>query len=206
MNSQLRFVMHPDDEREFAAQVLADPAVLLIDGPRWPAAAPQTFRSLDAIRSNYCILWSPEDRASLEARYIAGCNDWYCASEDATVQFLRSELFADGVLTEGRIAVATGNASAQAAQGVERHYKALGRFVRKHYRNAVLRWCNPAMPFGPAVPGRSANPGKPDAQVWVGPHALQWLRDGSAQQLRTIKQSRNAVVEARLADSFTTAA
>lgn len=116
MNSQLRFVMHPADEREFAAQVLADPAVLLIDGPRWQAAAPQTFRDLDAIRGNYCILWSPDDQAALQARYIAGCNDWYCESEYATVQFLRSEIFADGVLFEGRIAVATGSASAQAAQ------------------------------------------------------------------------------------------
>lgn len=137
MNSQLRFVMHPDDEREFAAQVLADPAVLLIDGPRWKAAEPQTFRTLDAIRGSYCILWSPDDQAALDARYIAGCNDWYCESEYATVQFLRSEVFTGGVLTEGRIAVSTANASAQAAQGVERRYKALGRFVRKHYTNAV---------------------------------------------------------------------
>lgn len=68
MNSQLRFVMHPDDEREFAAQVLADPAVLLIDGPRWKAAAPETFRTLDAIRGSYCILWSPDDQAALDAR------------------------------------------------------------------------------------------------------------------------------------------
>lgn len=200
MNSQLRFVMHPDDEREFAAQVLADPAVLLIDGPRWKAAEPQTFRTLDAIRGSYCILWSPDDQAALDARYIAGCNDWYCESEYATVQFLRSEVFTGGVLTEGRIAVSTGNASAQAAQGVERRYKALGRFVRKHYTNAVVCWCNPSQPFGPAVPGRSANPGKPDAQVWVGPHALQWLRADAPQ--RCVKQFRNAVVEARLADSF----
>ncbi len=61
------------------------------------------------------------------------------------------------------------------------------------------------MPFGPAVPGRSANPDKPDAQVWVGPHVLQWLRDGGAQQRRVIKQSRNALVEARLADCLSEA-
>ncbi len=139
MNSQLRFVMHSDDEREFAAQVLADPALLLIDGPRWHTTTPQTFRDLDAIPGNYCILWSPDDQAALQARYIASCIDWYCEAEYATVQFLRSEILADGVLTEGCIAVATGSASAQAAQGVERGYKALGRFVRKHYSNAVLR-------------------------------------------------------------------
>lgn len=158
MNSQLRFVMHPDDEREFAAQVLADPAVLLIDGPRWQAEAPQTFRSLDAIRSNYCILWSPEDQATLDARYIAGCNDWYCESEDATVQFLRSERFADGVLTEGRIAVATGSASAQAALGVERRYKAPGRFVRKHYANTVCLLVQSQHAFRP---GRARALGQP---------------------------------------------
>lgn len=200
MNSQLRFVMHPQDEREFVAQVLADPAVCLIDGPRWKTAAPETFRTLDAIRGSYCILWSPEDRPTLQARYIPSCDDWYCESEGATIQFLRSEAFAGGVLTEGRIAVGTRDASPDEARGVEKRYKALGRFIRKHYTNAVVCWCNPSLPFGPAVPGRSANPGKPDAQVWVGPHALQWLR-ADAQQ-RRVKQSCNAVVEARLADTL----
>ena len=86
------------------------------------------------------------------------------------------------------------------AQGVELHYKALRRFVRKHYINSVVRWCNPGIPFGPAIPGRSANPGEPDAQVWVGPHALQWLRDDVQQ--RRVKQFRSTVVEARLADTL----
>ena len=194
MRSQLRFVMHPDDEREFAAQILSEADVFLIDGPRWKSATPALFRSLDAIAGDYCILWSTQDRASLESRYMAKCDDWYCESEQATIQFLRSQVFGP-CLTEGRIAVGTTGADESEAAGVERRFKALARFIKKHYSNAVLCWRNPTLPFAPAGPGRSANPGKPDAQVWVGPHALRWLRQ---EQGRNVKQSAGALVEARL--------
>ena len=59
MRSQIRFVMHPLDEAEFIAQLLQDESVGLIDGPRWPAAAPLVTRSLAQIKGGYCISGHP---------------------------------------------------------------------------------------------------------------------------------------------------
>jgi hypothetical protein len=51
MRSQLRFVMHPDDERDFISEVLHDDAVVLINGPRWKSSEPEGHRS---------YAWRPE--------------------------------------------------------------------------------------------------------------------------------------------------
>ena len=51
----------------------------------------------------------------------------------------------------------------------------------------------------PQAATQSANPSKPDPQVWVGPHALRWLREGSD---RRIKQMRQSIVEAVLVDGM----
>lgn len=197
MRSQLRFVMHPDDEREFAAQILCDADVRLVDGPRWKSSTPDTFRSLEEISGSYCIIWSTQDRATLAARYVPACDDWYCESEAATIQFLRSRVLGL-VVTEGRIAVGTTDPGTSDASGVERRFKALARFCKKHYTNSMVRWSNPTLPFAPARPGRSANPSAPDAQLWVGPHALRWLQEDRG---RHIKQSREALVEAHLVEA-----
>jgi hypothetical protein len=199
MKSQLRFVMHPSDERDFAAHVLAEDGVYLIDGPRWKTSSPATHRSIEAIAGNYCIVWSVHDRPSLSARYVPTCNDWYCDSESATIQFLRSQVV-DTVITEGRIAIATSHASETEAAGVERRFKSLVRFVKKRYTNSIIRWCNPSLPLLPAIPGRSANPSKPDPQVWVGPHAMSWLQEHPN---RRIKQFTNSLVEARIVEDMT---
>jgi hypothetical protein len=197
MRSQLCFVMHPIDEQEFASQVLSEESVLLIDGPRWKTATPETYRSLERISGDYCIIWSTRDCATLQARHVSASNDWYCESEFTTIQFLRSQVF-DSVITEGRIAVSTSNASETEARGVEGRFKALVRYVKKHYTNSVLSWSNPSLPFAPAGEGRSGNPGKPDARIWVGPHALRWLEQDRA---RCVKQSKSSLVEARLAET-----
>ncbi|MDP1660123.1 MAG: hypothetical protein Q8L73_12345 [Methylotenera sp.] len=197
MKSQLRFVMHSSDEREFAAQILSDVSVCLVDGPRWKTSTPETFRSLEEIAGSYCIIWSTQDRASLSAHYVPTCDDWYCESESATIQFLRSQIFGS-VITEGRIAVSTSNSAAKEATGVEQRFKSLVRFIKKHYTNSTIYWSNPSLPFAPACPGRSANPSKPDAQLWVGPHALRWLQQDKS---RSIKQFTNSLVEARLVEA-----
>ncbi len=194
MRSQLRFVMYSNDERDFAAQALSDSSVWLVDGPRWKASTPKSVRSLEEVAGSYCIIWSTQDRASLSARYIPNCDDWYCDSESVTIQFLRSEIFGS-VITEGRIAVSTSDATEKEAMGVERRFKSLVRFVKKTYTNSVIQWSNPSLPFAPARPGRSANPSKPDPQVWVGPDALRWLQQD---QNHRIKQFANSIVEARL--------
>jgi hypothetical protein len=64
MRSQLRFVLHPDDESALVAELLRDPAVLFVDGPRWKTATPPTTRDVFAVGS-YCIIWSPEDLLEL---------------------------------------------------------------------------------------------------------------------------------------------
>jgi hypothetical protein len=192
MKSQIRFVMHPDDESSLLRELLQDSSVLLIDGPRWkqPQPQPLTARSLSSL-GDYCIVWSPEDLSELTAEYVANANDWYCRSEHSTIQFLRSRM-RGAVLTEGRFAVSTDSAPTAAASGVERRYKMLRRTLKKTYSNSLVRWLTPTLPIAPAGLSRSANPSKPDTSLWVGPAAMAWLQaDGP----RRIKQFVTSSVE-----------
>ncbi len=198
MNSQVRFVMHPADEREFEQLLVSDESIRFIAGPRWKAETPETSRSLADIDTSYCIIWSTSDVALLNAEYIPSCNDWYCRSEYATVQFLRSEMD-DSIITEGRIAVSTisrRDFPAASVKRLEQRYGGLRRYFRKNYSNSILQWRNPTVPYAPAGSNRSANPSKPDPQVWVGPHAVRWLR---ADPGRRVKQFRQGNVEGVLA-------
>lgn len=199
MRSQVRFVMHPADERDFEQVLVSDGSVCFIAGPRWKTETPKTSRSLADIEDHYCLIWSTSDIAELKSEYIPACNDWYCRSEDATIQFLRSEMD-QMVITEGRIAVATNPKHAFLASSVkrlEKRYSNLRKYLRKNYSNSILQWRNPVAPYAPAGPNRSANPSKPDPQVWVGPNALRWLRERPD---RTIKPMRQSIVEAVLVD------
>lgn len=82
--------------------------------------------------------------------------------------------------------------------GLERRYRSLSNFIKKRYSNPTLRWSNPSLP--PADAGRSGNPSREDRQLWVGPHALQWLRQGHT---RRVKLDKESVVEAYLNDCET---
>ncbi len=106
MNASIRFVMHADDEAVLVRELLRDPSVCFVDGPRWPAALPATTRDLAQVGS-YCIVWSTADLPVLASEYMPKCNDWYCRSEPATIQFLRSRGDPNS-LSEGRLAIATG--------------------------------------------------------------------------------------------------
>jgi hypothetical protein len=193
MRSQLRFVMHAEDEREFVANVLGEASIVLIDGPRWPTNHPQSHRSLDYIGS-YCILWSTADVPQLDSEFIPSCGDWYCRSEGSTIQFLRSQLL-DSFLTDGRISVATDNEPPEVAQSVERRYRRLSRFIKQRYKNRVLRWRNPNAPQHSKIDGRSANPSDPDASLWLGPSAFAWLAAGRG---RCVKQGKSSLILAEL--------
>jgi hypothetical protein len=195
MRSQVRFAMHPQDEADFVSEVLCDPAVVLINGPRWKTPMPELHRSLAEIDDNYCIIWSKNDGAELDAEFMPACDDWYCRSEGATIQFLRSHL-AESVLIEGRLAVGTNATQPLVAEAVERRYHKFRTFIRKRYTNSVLRWRNPRLPEAPKAPGRSANPSKPDATLWIGPVALKWLREDGQ---RRVKQCAEGFVEGQLA-------
>jgi hypothetical protein len=190
VRSQLRFVMHPDDECPLVADLLRDPAVLLVDGPRWKAATPPITRDLSAV-GRYGIIWSPEDLPVLPAEFIPTCNDWYCRGEYATIQFLRSQVTGT-VITEGRFAISTEAAQKITAANVERRYGVLRRAVQKTYTSSVVRWRNPNLLETAGTPSRSANPSKPDRSLWVGPVAMAWL---AADAARRIKQAPRGLVE-----------
>jgi hypothetical protein len=190
MKSEIRFVMHPDDETMLMSELLRDPAVLLIDGPRWQSAAPPATRNIAAV-GHYCIIWSPGDLPALPAEFIPSCNDWYCRGEYATIQFIRC-VITGTVITAGRFAVGTDEASEQTAANVQRRYNLLRRLIKKTYANSVVRWRNPQVPEAPAGPNRSANPSDPDRSLWVGPSAMKWL---AADVTRRIKIFPKAPVE-----------
>ena len=193
MRSQLRFVMHPDDERDFVAVMLAEPSLHLIDGPRWPARCPQTHRSMASIGA-YCILWSSADVPNLDAEFIPSTGDWYSRSEGSTIQFLRSRLF-DSILTEGRLAIATKHEEPLIASSIERRYRRLSRFIKQRYKNRALRWRNPSAPQHAKTTDHSANPSDPDQSLWLGPAATTWL---AASPVRCVKQGETSVVLGKL--------
>ena len=194
MRSQLRFVMHHTDEADFISEVLRDCAVVLINGPRWKSSEPETHRSLDPIGS-YCIIWSTKDLARLDSEFIPKCSDWYCRSEEATIQFLRSRSNGS-MLAEGRLAINTSSEAAAVARSVEKRYRSLRSFVKKRYRNGILRWQNPSLDQGSAAGAQSAIPSKADNALWVGPAAFEWLQE--APMMRRVKQEFAAPVEAVL--------
>ena len=140
MNSQICFAMHPTDEREFENVLLCDSSIQFISGPRWKNEIPSTSRSLADIDS-YCIVWSTSDTATLNADYIPSCNDWYCRSEYATIQFLRSEMD-DLVITEGRIAVITNECEGfplTSVKQLEKRFRKLRNFIKRTIR---IRLCS----------------------------------------------------------------
>lgn len=184
--------MHPDDEAEFAELLLSDSDVQFVDGPRWPTEVPRTTRSLAQLTGTYCIIWSSRDLPVLKAEFIPACNDWYCRTEYATIQFLRSSMQGPFIF-EGRIAVATpevGVLTDRAIRSIEERYNALRKFVRKRYSNGVATWCNPTLPRGAATAHGSPNPSLPDKQLWIGPVALQWLRADSGRRIKQFPQSK----------------
>jgi hypothetical protein len=160
--------MHPHDEAVLVRELLRDPAVLFIDGPRWKTVTPPATRDFSAIGS-YCIIWSPEDLRELAAEFIPRANDWYCRSEHATIQLIRSRM-GEGFLSEGRLAVSTAAASEQTAANVERRYKLLCRLIKKTYTNGVIQW----------------RPRQADRSLWVGPAAMDWLANDHARYVSAI--------------------
>lgn len=187
MRSQLRFVMHPDDEFVFLKEILNDDSVVLVDGPRWRSSSPETTREISSI-GRYCIVWSHEDLTELTAEYIQTCGDWYCRSEHSTIQFLRSSLSGE-ILTEGRIAVSTDAAEQSTARRVERRYRKLSRMIKGAYSNSVVCWQDTQRSTTPTGP-RYANPSAPDPSLWVGPAAMIWLLSDRARRVTQYVENR----------------
>jgi hypothetical protein len=198
MSSQIRFVMHPDDEKAFVAALVAEEGVHLIDGPRWKSQVPRLARSIEEISGDHCIVWCGSDGAPLQARLVEASGHWYCTSEQTTLQFLRS-CMEDDLITEGRLALGdrSDDAESPADKLVLRRFHRLRDRIRKTYTNKLARWSNPGLPFRPAGPGRFANPSPPDAQLWIGPGAIAWLRERPGRSIRQDLYMRvEAVIDA----------
>jgi hypothetical protein len=125
----------------------------------------RSHRSLDSL-DRYCIIWSRKDLVQLDAEFVPQCNDWYCQSEGATIQFLRSHR-KEPVILEGRLAVGSNSEPPEVARAVEQRYRQLRTFVQKRYRNRMLRWRNPCFSENPAAVGRSSNPARPGVGGWA---------------------------------------
>lgn len=200
MRTQVRFAMHPEDEQLFVDEILTDANAVFIDGPRWKNEKPEVYRTIEST-GYYCIIWSPKDKTLLQSEYIETCNDWYCKSEFATIQFIRSSLHDENVLTEGRIAISTRHAKGNEsdisfAEPLEKRYKSLRKFIKKHFSNSIIIWENVKLPRSPKTSTRSANPSdKPDSSLWIGPAAIKWLKENPE---RCIKQSPTGFVEGRI--------
>lgn len=176
MRSQLRFIMHPDDERDFMSHVLSDEQTFLIDERSVDLAGPPLLRSIDAVPGERCgILLKPAGNDPSDARSgdVPGTKK---------IQLLRSRIVGT-LITEGSIAIGTDPDDEDAA-GLVRRYRSLSKFIKARYANSVLRWYDPDRPFAPATAGRSANPGKPDPQVWVGPTVRPWLAGDPERRIR----------------------
>ncbi|PLP56281.1 hypothetical protein CYK37_26230 [Mesorhizobium loti] len=168
--------MHPDDERDFVSHVLSDDRTFLIDERSSDPAGPLLLRSIDAIAGGRCGIFRQPGGAGTNGDGGSG------ASGTKKIQFLRSQIVGT-LITEGSIAIGTDRDDGEAA-GVERHYKSLSKFIKARYANSVLRWYNPNLPFAPAAPGRSVNPGGPAPQVWVGPSVRPWLAGDPERRIR----------------------
>jgi hypothetical protein len=199
MRSDLRFVMHPSDEEEFAKIVNAEPGTVFVDGPSWSTPRPPISKDLRHA-GHYLIIWNPSETPPLTGKHYKNNGEewWYCKNEFLTIQFLRSGFkYKEPYLFEGRIAVATTDKSKRffhelSASRVESRYKALRKAIKKVYKNNVIIWQSLSSP-------RSwNNPLKPDRTIWVGPHAMQWLRQNERQ--RWVQQCRGAGARGYLLD------
>lgn len=198
MDGECCFVMHPDDERLFVQTVLEEPDIQFVNGIYWASPLPPTTWLYSELRNAQCLIWSPSDLSELKADQRG--RRWVCNSIYATIVFDRSQMH-DSVLTEGRICFRTMVSPEFPQSGVDQIKKRFNRFrrvIKKTYSNSVVCWHNPTTPHQPASIGRSGNPSRPDNRLWVGPNALQWLREDTS---RRIKQFMQMTKEAILCDT-----
>jgi hypothetical protein len=199
MRSQVRFVMHPEDEVEFAMAVTAEQATLFVDGPTWPKPQPPVTTNIREA-GLYLLIWNPSETPKLAGKHYRNRDEewWYCRNEFLTIQLLRSGFqYREPYLVEGRIAVSTTDQDksvfhARSAPAVERRFKALRHLIKESYTNKAILW------QVLAAPRSERNPLGPDASLWVGPHALKWLRHRPRN--RWVQQARYARVRGYLLD------
>jgi hypothetical protein len=199
MRSQVVFVMHPTDETEFARLVTSEPGAVFVDGPIWSTPEPRVTTDIQCC-GDYLMIWSPSQTPKLTGRHYRkhDAEWWYCDNECYTIQFLRSGIqFGELFLFEGRIAVTTTDKSGTffhepTAHAIEQRFKNMRKSIKRSYTNNVLIWQNISLPRS------KTNPIKPAANVWVGPNAINWLREEP--RGRWVQQFRGAGARGYLLD------
>lgn len=182
MRSQIRFFMNADDERRFVKTILEEPDTFLINGPHWASSSvPLVTSAYLAGADHYLMIWNQAIVPRLQSKQVA--DYWEAYNASTTIQFLRCRLWDKAVLTEGRLTIAT------EIVGVIREYHRVQKLIRQTYQNGVVCWVNRN------APESTKHAAKPDASIWVGPGAMEWLRSNKQHQF---KQSRNASSEAVL--------
>jgi hypothetical protein len=199
MRSQFVFVMHPEDETEFAQYIIAESGVVFVDGPSWPVPRPPTMTDIHN-GGNYLMIWNPTETPDLMANHHQkdGKEWWYCNNEFLTIQFLRSGFqYDEPYLFEGRIAIATTDKTKvyyhePTASSIERRFKTLTKLLKKTYTNKVIIYQNVSLPRS------KTNPLRPSTNCWVGPHAMEWLREEPSN--RWVQQFREGRARGYLID------
>jgi hypothetical protein len=92
MRSQIRFVMHDEDEHEFVQEVLAEPGTVFVNGPKWATEEPPVLSRVEDGDGFYQMIWNPGETLALTGKHYAKGDEesWYCENEFLTLQFLRS--------------------------------------------------------------------------------------------------------------------
>jgi len=191
MRSEVCLVMHPEDEEDFARYVTSEQEVVFVNGPKWNQPSPPICSDIEKA-GNYLMIWNPSETTGLTANHHRKEDKewWYCNNEYLTIQFLRSGFqFDEPFLFEGRIAVNTTSKEKtvhdpSSAEQIERRFKNLRKQIKKTYRNSTLIWQNTSLPRS------KTNPLKPAPNVWIGPHAIQWLEEQPRE--RWVQQFRGA--------------
>jgi hypothetical protein len=153
--------------------------------------------------SQFRFVMHPEDEQafvahirSVRANDLVSWTTSGVASSDTTKVQLTPSRIIGVVITEGQLWVSTfGHAENHVVQKL---YRALVRHAKRHYANSVLQWINPTIPLAPAGNNLSANPSKPDQQIWLAPHAMHWLK---ADPKRCVKPFPGLLIEGRLVSS-----
>jgi hypothetical protein len=172
--------MDAADERRFVDTIVEEPDTLLVNGPHWQSSAVPVVEPQDlAGAGSYLMIWNKTEIPRLRVKKVPGY--WEAYNDSTTVQFLRSELWDESILTEGRIAIATDDVQ------IERGYRRLRRVIHRSFRNEIVRWFHSGAAKG------AKNPSEPDRSVWVGPGAVAWLLGKVG---RKFKQDRAALTEA----------
>ena len=68
MRSQVRFVLYPDDEWEFAEFIPAELGTIFVDGPKWLEPEPPVTSKIDEAGS-YLMILNPKQTPPMKANH-----------------------------------------------------------------------------------------------------------------------------------------